>query len=128
MNKDEAIKFWQDSANRNLRSAQDLVNSKHNDWALFIYHLAIEKLLKALIIGANKKIPYSHKLDYLVEIANLTLSDEQLEWLREITTFNIDARYAEKKLELYYRATDAYTKLWSGRSETIYQWLKQKLQ
>lgn len=128
MNKEEVIKFWQNSAKRNFKSAQDLVKTKHNDWALFIYHLAIEKQLKALIVKANKKVPYSHKLDYLAKMTNLTLTDEHLEWLREITTFNVDARYAEEKLELYYRATNTYTKLWAGRCDIIYQWLKQKLQ
>lgn len=129
MNKEEVIKFWQNSAKRNLKSAQEFVELKHNDWALFIYHLAIEKLFKAIIIKMTDQTPpFSHKLDYLAEIAKLSFTDEYLEWLREITTFNIDARYSEQKLELYYRANDSYTKLWANRSEIIYRWLKQKLQ
>ena len=95
---------------------------------MFIYHLSIEKLFKALIIRVtNQTPPHSHKLDYLAEIAKLAVTKEYLDWLREITTFNIDARYSEGRTELYHRATTNYTKLWASRSEDIIQWLKQEL-
>lgn len=45
MTKEQVIKNWLDSAEENRRTAADFFRSKHYDWCLFIWQLAIEKVL-----------------------------------------------------------------------------------
>lgn len=116
----KVIQFWRDSAKHDLETARDLIKLKHYDWALFIYHLAIEKLLKALVVKASITPPYTHKLAHLADVAELKLPDDYREWLKEITTFNVEARYNSVKLEFYRKANQNYTQLWSKQCEEIY--------
>lgn len=46
--KDKLIAYWIDSSEKDFKTMQDLYQTKNNNWALFIGHLVIEKLLKAI--------------------------------------------------------------------------------
>lgn len=123
-----AINFWQQSADHDRKTAKSLFKLQHYDWSLFIYHLSIEKILKALIIQSEKTPPPVHKLVRLAELADLEVTDEQRSWLTEVTDFNMEARYPEEKFSFYHKATSSYTKKWHQRCDEIYVWLKAKLQ
>lgn len=123
----KVIQYWRDSAERDLLTARDLLKLKHRGWALFIYHLAIEKLLKALVVKAGITPPYTHDLEKLALRANLRLAKTYKKWLEEITDFNLEARYPSDKRLFYQKATESFTKIWSKHCEEIYQWLTKRL-
>jgi len=57
---------------------------------LFIGHISLEKLLKALYVKMNNEhAPYSHNLFRLAELCKVKTSSEYTDWLDEITSFNI---------------------------------------
>lgn len=120
------IRHWANSAQRDRETAQSLYRSKHLDWSLFVFHLAIEKLLKAHVVAAEHTPPFTHDLVRLAVIAGLALSARYRAWLREISKYNIEARYAEEKRALFRKATPAYTRAWFRRCETIFQWLDKR--
>lgn len=124
----KSIRGWQQGAHHDRDVARSLLQNKHYDWSLFIFHLSIEKLLKALIVQAEGTPPPIHKLVRLSEIANITLSPEHREWLTEITEFNIEARYDDDKLSFYKKATRDYATLWHSRCEEIFLWLDKQIQ
>lgn len=123
----EVIAFWQTSAQRDRDTARSLFELKHFDWSLFIWHLAIEKLLKAVVVKHGVTPPPTHDLSRLAELAELKLTDEQRNWLEEVTDFNIEARYPHEKKALYEKATSEFTKLWHSRCEELFIWLEQIL-
>ena len=47
-NIDNIIYYWLDSAEQNYTTMQNLYNSKDYSWSLFLGHLVLEKILKAL--------------------------------------------------------------------------------
>lgn len=121
---EKSIKYWKNSAIKDRKTANDLVKLKHNHWALFIWHLTIEKLLKGLLIKDKKEVVKTHNLYRLAtELQPIRLPKKYLEWLKEITTFNLEARYDSYKFEFYQKATKAYTAKWGKRCEEIFQWL-----
>ena len=127
MAKEEVINYWRESAQKDRQVVGDMLKSKHNDWALFVWHLTIEKLLKGLLVKEEKDVIFTHNLFRLAtELEKVKLPQEHLEWLKEITTFNIEARYNSYKLEFYKKATDEYTGKWANNCEEIYQWLVKK--
>jgi HEPN domain-containing protein len=100
---------------------------KHN-WALFMGHIAIEKLLKALFVKQNgTHAPFTHNLYRLAELGGLKIDEEKTEWLFRITTFNINARYDDYKKEFYSLCTADFTKEWMGKIEILRQWIKNML-
>lgn len=118
------MNYWKEGAQKDRQVAREMVESKHNDWALFIWHLVIEKLFKGLLVKEEKEVVFTHNLFRLAtELEEADPSEKYLDWLKEITTFNIEARYNSYKLEFYKKATDEYTKQWVARCEEVYQWL-----
>jgi hypothetical protein len=55
------------------------------------------------------------------------MSDEYADWLDEITSFNLNARYDDYKREFYNLCTAAYAKSWIDRIKTIRSWIKEML-
>ncbi|MBU1199962.1 HEPN domain-containing protein [Patescibacteria group bacterium] len=108
-----AVKYWLESGNRNLKSANRLVKQEHYDWGLFVGQLALEKLLKGIITKKEDKSPPPiHDLAKLAEITKIKFTQTQLKQLNEITTFNIEARYDSYKLAFYKKATRQYSQKW----------------
>ena len=56
-NIDSIVEHWLESSNQNYVTMQNLILTKENAWALFLGHLVIEKLLKALYVKQLKKHP-----------------------------------------------------------------------
>ncbi|MEI6434386.1 MAG: HEPN domain-containing protein [Bacteroidota bacterium] len=69
----------------------DLFATKNYHWALFIGHLIIEKLLKALFIKQMKEMPpLIHDLRRIAEKAGIAVDEEHKIILDTITRFNIN--------------------------------------
>ena len=77
------INYWRESSEQNLIKTQEYA------WALFMGHLVIEKLLKALYVKNLRKHPvFSHDLLRLAD--KMALPPNYDEWLDKITTFNLN--------------------------------------
>lgn len=130
MNNIDLMNYWLDSSDEDYNVMQVLYNNKKNTWCLFLGHLVIEKLLKALYAKNNKSAPYapkSHDLLYLIEKIGLDITDEQEDLLNTITKFNMSARYDDYKKEFYLKCTDDYTREQIENIEEARKWLKNLL-
>ncbi len=110
---EEKLQYWLESAKNDQETAEKLFEANKNDWCLFLWHLVIEKLLKAILTKENKEVPAIHDLKTLSKNSNLTFSSEELSELIEITSFNINTRYDDYKRSFYKKATHEYTSKWS---------------
>lgn len=118
------IAYWYQSAEQNRNDAQSMFVSNHYDWSLFVWHLAIEKRLKGILTSKNLEQPKIHNLVKLIDMAGIDLTPQLRNELQEITTFNLEIRYAEYKYEFHKRADQKYAETWGKKCEEIYQWLK----
>ena len=101
-NIDSFITYWKESSDQNYLTMQNLLESKDFSWALFLGHLVIEKLLKAHYVKKHRiHSVFTHDLLRLARKAELTLTDDFEEWLDEISTFNLNARYDNYKQDFY---------------------------
>jgi HEPN domain-containing protein len=63
---DRTVSYWSESAKYDLGVAKSMFLAKKYPYALFFGHLAIEKLLKALVVKETKDhAPYTHSLPLL---------------------------------------------------------------
>jgi len=126
MNINEHIDYWFKSSEDDLETANNMFNSKFFDWCLFVGHLALEKLLKSIWIKVNQQMipPKTHNLMKLAETSNLQLTEEQIEFLRLVNQFNIEARYQEAKDTFHKLANEEFAKNNLLKINEYYQWLK----
>ena len=75
----------------------------------------------------KKHAPFTHNLYRLAELIELEPTEEQLDWLYQITAFNLNARYDDYKQEFYKNCTQKFTKDWIGKITILRKWIKQKL-
>jgi HEPN domain-containing protein len=102
-----------------------LFENKKYSWALFVGHLMIEKLLKALFVKVNNEYPpFIHNLLRLAEKCNLELSEEQKLFLGTVTAFNINTRYDDYKMSFQKKATPDYTAEWIEKLTLNRQWIQ----
>ncbi|MFP4471282.1 MAG: HEPN domain-containing protein [Bacteroidales bacterium] len=107
---EKIVAHWIESSSEDFQTMIALYQSKSYSWALFLGHLSTEKLLKALYVKRfSKHAPFTHNLYRLAELLELDLSDEYADWLDEITSFNLNARYDDYKREFRKICTRSYT-------------------
>jgi HEPN domain-containing protein len=107
-----------------------MFESKRYSWTLFIGHLVIEKLLKALFIKThdeNTPVPKIHNLLTLARRCVLTLTEEQEDKLQVITEFNIHARYQDYKLDFYKKCSPSFSEHWKKEIEDLRQWILKQI-
>lgn len=122
------VAYWTKLAEYDLKTAESLLRSKRYPYALFLCHLAIEKLLKARVsFVSGEHAPYTHNLPHLADMAQLSFSEDQKRLIADLTDFNLEARYPDWKRDFYKRATAAYTKEYVGATRTLFVWLKKSL-
>ncbi len=90
--------------------------------------MVVEKLLKAYYVkNIDNDVPRIHGLLKIAERANLELSEEQKDFLDEVTTFNIKSRYPDYKKRFYKKATREFAEIYINRVKEFKQWLIRKI-
>ena len=78
---DKVINYWIESSDKDFRTMENLMNSGDYNWAMFIGHLVIEKLLKAVYVKVHKKHAiHGHVLLRLTSSLGLELDSDKEEW------------------------------------------------
>ena len=121
--KDET-REWLGRAEEHLGAASALLDSGHYPQSVFFCQQAMEMLLKAMWIEqADEGLPRrTHDLVSLAEELRLSLSEEQLEFLRRLSEQYIPTRYADVSVE--YQRQEAVEYLEQTRE--LFAWLQQR--
>lgn len=124
MTRDEIVAYWLETAENDYNTMMNLYNSRDYQWSLFIGHLVLEKLLKAICVAKfDAEVPRIHDLLRLSEKAGVDLNDEQKDLMDLVTSFNIASWYPDYKRSFYNKCTPEFT---TGRINDIKemrQWL-----
>ncbi|MFC1825314.1 HEPN domain-containing protein [Thermodesulfobacteriota bacterium] len=126
MKKSEMISYWTKSSDKDYQAMIHLFEKGHYTWSLFIGHLVIEKLLKAIYSQKYaENPPFIHDLYRLSEKCHLELDDEQKDNLDTISTFNIQARYDDYKMEFHNKCTKVFSQKWIDTIKELRAWFKE---
>lgn len=125
---DKIVNHWIETSNDDFETMLTLFRSKSFAWSLFLGHISTEKIMKALYVKRfGQHAPFTHNLYRLAELTGLEISDEYSDWLDEITSFNLNARYDDYKREFYKLCTFEYTRNWIEKIKVIRSWIKEML-
>ena len=128
MEKEELLKYWVDSSNKDFQAMIHLLEKDDFTWSLFIGHLVIEKLLKAWYVqNISNTPPFIHDLVRLAEKGNLPLDEDQKDILDTISAFNIQARYDDYKMEFHKKCSRHFTEKWVDHIKGFREWIKIRL-
>jgi HEPN domain-containing protein len=108
------VDYWLRLSKDSLLDMRSALRNGRRVNALFCGHLVIEKMLKALC--AAKCVPsaniWGHNLLKLAKDANYILDVTQSTELNSINSFNISARYDDKKQSFSKICTPDYARKW----------------
>lgn len=127
MERENLIEYWMYTSDRDYSTMLNLFESCDYHWSLFMGHLVIEKVLKALYIKNRTDIqnpPRTHDLTMLAYKSNLEIPDSRKDDLDRITTFNINARYPDYKMSFYNKCTKEFTAEQIEIIKDVRLWLK----
>jgi HEPN domain-containing protein len=105
--------------------ALELVGNNRFRHGLYFAHLALEKILKALVCKETQDLASKiHNLIGLAQIANIALTTEQFNTLADMNTFNIEGRYPDStKTKLTMKEAQEFME----RAREVFKWLTNQL-
>ena len=122
---DKIIKYWVDSSEEDFETMKAMYDSKRYSWSMFVGHLMMEKLLKALYVKVNNTFPpFIHNLLRLAEKCDLNLNEEQRIFFATVTAFNINARYDDYKMTFQKTCTPEFSATWIEKLKNQRIWIK----
>jgi len=85
---------FKSSAEYDLQTAESMLNSGRYIYVVFMCHLSIEKMLKAIVAEVTKKIPpKTHNLIYLIKLGGINFPQELFDFVTKINNASIVTRY-----------------------------------
>ena len=129
MEKEEIIKYWIDTSDRDYQTLEHLFQMGDYHWGLFLGHLTLEKLIKALFVKRTGDYPPRiHDLVRLAEKSGIKVSEEMLVNLELITRFNLSIRYPDYQQEIYRICNKEYSYNVLKSIDEARAWLKKLIQ
>lgn len=124
MDKEDIVTYWLSEADEARKVAWHLFEKKDYSYSLFFGHLAVEKLLKAILAErTDEETPRSHNLLRLVNAAGLEISEGMRGHLLRITAYNLEARYPDYKRAFRQKCSKEFTEAELKIVEEVIKWL-----
>ena len=128
MDHKEIVDYWVTEAEESLTVAEHLFEKRDFSYSLFFGHLAVEKMIKAILVkNGNTQVPRTYNLLRLAKAAQIRLNDVQQSSLIRITAFNLETRYPDYKKEFRKKCTQQFTRMELEKIREVAKWLKSKL-
>ena len=130
MTNEEKVQHWVNMSDYDMETADDLMLVKRYLYVGFMCHQAVEKIFKAAYAKMKDETPpFSHDLEYIALQGGFydRLSEEQKDFILELTPLNIKGRYSEYKGEIAKMLTrDKCAEILQQTKEVV-QWTKKTL-
>jgi HEPN domain-containing protein len=122
------VEYWLTQSDSDLLAAESMLEKGHYTWSLFIGHLVLEKILKAIYVREHQKMaPRIHDLVKLAKSTSMNLSDEQLVFLSEVSDFNMEGRYPDEKNQFTVKCNKEFATNYLRRIKEMRSWLKKQI-
>lgn len=122
------VKNWLESAQYDLETAEQMLNTGKYIYTIFMCHLSVEKILKAKVGEITGKIPpKTHNLRYLVKLSGLEPSEEIFIFLSELSDVSIPTRYPEDFSNLRSSYDKDAAKIYLNKTKETFEWIRKSL-
>jgi len=121
----DSVNNWIKSSNYDIRTAEHMLKTGRYIYVLFMCHLSVEKLLKALYEAVLKTIPpKTHNLVYLSKSLGLEILEKFLGTIESLNDLSIVTRYPEDMVGLVKAFKKERVTEYLNRTKDLLKWLK----
>jgi HEPN domain-containing protein len=123
------VRNWAATANYDLRTADAMYKTGRYLYVVFMCHLAIEKMLKAILAQKYPADvpPKIHNLIQLVQRTEIDLPDQLKDFFQRLDNVSVATRYPEDLRTLSKEFNQDTAKLILAETKRMIKWLKQHL-
>ena len=117
--------YWLSDAEESWSVAESLMEKNKYPAALFFGHLALEKILKAIVVAKqNTHAPPIHNLLELCKKTDIIIDNALIVELRLFSGFYMAGRYDEEKMDFRKKCTRKFSEENLEKIKKRYIWLK----
>ncbi|MFA4831234.1 MAG: HEPN domain-containing protein [Patescibacteria group bacterium] len=119
--------YWRRESGYSWDVAKSLYQNKKYPECLFFCHLALEKILKGVVVAkTNKHAPYIHNLSRLLKLSKIPYTKKQYEILSDMNNFHLAGRYEMTKIDFRKQTTLSITAKYLNITKKFLLWLKKE--
>lgn len=124
-----ATQEWMKQADYDIDTAEQMLSAGRYLYVVFFCHLAIEKMLKAVVTERTAQPPpRTHNLILLAQIAQLSIPEEHAEFIGKIGDASIVTRYPQDLSRALAEYTEPMARTYLKRSKEVLQWIREQIQ
>jgi HEPN domain-containing protein len=125
---EKEVKNWLESAQYDLETAEQMLNTSRYIYTIFMCHLAVEKILKAKVGEITGEVPpKTHNLRYLVKLSGLEPPEEMFVFLSELSDVSIPTRYPEDFSNLKNSYNKKAARIYLNKTKETFEWIRKSL-
>ena len=122
----QTTRNWLRGADYDLQTAQSLWKARRYIYVIFMCHLAVEKLLKAIVTEDSTSLPpRTHNLYRLLELSHIEILEAHKDIVAKLNTMSVATRYPEDVDTLAGEVTRRIARDYLVQTEALLAWLKQ---
>ena len=120
---------WVKTSNYDLQTADAMYKAARYLYVVFMCHLAIEKMLKAILVHKYPEDipPKIHNLINLMQKAEITLPEDLKDFFQRLDNVSVATRYPEDLRTLSKEFNQETAKKVLTETKRMIKWLKQQL-
>jgi HEPN domain-containing protein len=113
------------SSEYDLQTAAAMFESGRYIYVVFMCHISVEKMLKAIVAEALQNIPpKTHNLIYLIKLGEVNLPADLFEFVAKLNNASIITRYPEDFRKLLEVFPQDIAKEYLMTTQRVIKWLK----
>jgi HEPN domain-containing protein len=126
---EKIIQNWVSTSNYDIKTAEAMYKAGRYIYVVFMCHLAMEKMLKALVAKNQPEDmpPKIHNLIHLAQRADVSPPEELRDFFQRIDNVSIVTRYPEDLQQMKKEFDQNTTKRILTDTKRVVKWLKQHL-
>ena len=118
---------WLTQADYDFQTAEFMLSGQRYVYAVFMAHLAIEKILKGFYQKKFQTIPpRTHNLTYFLEKTKLEPPEDLGKFVAKLDQASVATRYPEEFAKLQNIYTEIVVKEMLAKTQEVLEWLKKK--
>jgi len=116
---------WIHSAKYDIETARHMFKTGRYIYVIFLCHLSIEKMLKAIVAQSQERHPpYTHDLYELITLARLEIPPEHRAVVAQLNELSIATRYPEDFEQLVKHYPKPVAEQFLKQSKAFLRWLE----
>jgi HEPN domain-containing protein len=114
------------SAGYDLQTAEHMFETGRYIYVIFMCHMTIEKMLKAISAEVTEKTPpRTHNLIYLTKLTGVHFAEDHFEFIAKLNNTSVVTRYPEDFQKLVEAYPEDIAKAYLHQTKEIIEWLRQ---